>query len=201
MMRGMSAPSRTDVSAPVDPLFTGRWAPRAFSPEPIPQETLDSLFEAARYAPSSANEQPWLFLYASTEEELALFRPLLVDANRLWADKAPVVAFAFARRTFERNGKPNRWAAFDTGAAWMSLALQAHLLGLVTHAMGGIHDEKVYEVLGVPQGEYEVMCGIAIGKYGNPEELAENFRAREKPSPRKPREQVAIRGRFRAPGK
>jgi nitroreductase len=197
----MSPPSRTDVSAPVDPLFTGRWSPRAFSSEPIPQETLDLLFEAARFAPSSVNEQPWLFLYARTEEELARFRPLLVEQNQLWANKAPVLAFAFARRTFQKNGKPNRWAAFDTGAAWMALSLQAHLLGLVTHAMGGIVTEKVYEVLGVPEAEYEALCGIAIGKYGDPAALPEQFRDREKPSPRKPREQVAIHGRFVPPGK
>jgi nitroreductase len=130
--------------ARVDPLFIDRWSPRAFSPEPIPSETLASLFEAARWAPSCYGEQPWLFLYAARPHDLELFRSLLVDGNRVWADRAPALAFAFARLKFSRNGKPNRWAQFDTGAAWMSLALQARTLGLYTHGMGGIHAERVH---------------------------------------------------------
>jgi nitroreductase len=182
--------------AEVDPEFIERWSPRAFSPKPVSDKILASLFEAARWAPSSSNEQPWLFLYANTEEDLQIFRPLLVDANRVWADKVPVLAFAIARRTFAKNGNPNRCAVFDTGAAWMSLTLQARKLDLYTHGMGGIHVDKVYEVLGVPKDQYEVICGIAIGYLGDPSQLSAQLQEREKPSPRKPLSEVAVRGKF-----
>ncbi len=185
------------AEAPVDPLFIERWSPRAFSSEPIPEETLRPLFEAARWAPSCFGEQPWLFLYASTAADLDLFRTLLVDGNRVWADRAPVLAFAFARLRFARNDKANRWAQFDTGAAWMSLALQARKLGLYTHGMGGIHADKVYDALEVPRQDYEVMCGIAIGRIGDPSALPEDLKAIEKPNARKPLAQVAMRGKFR----
>lgn len=187
--------SRTP-EAEVDPLFIERWSPRAFSPKPVSEKTLASLFEAARWAPSSSNEQPWLFLYANTEEDLQLFRPLFMDGNRIWSDKVPVLAFAIARRAFAKNGTPNRCAAFDTGAAWMSLTLQARKLGLYTHGMGGIHVDKVYEVLDVPKDQYEVICGIAIGYLGDPSTLPAPLQEREKPSPRKPLSEVAVRGKF-----
>jgi nitroreductase len=183
--------------AGVDPLFIDRWSPRAFSSEPIAAETLASLFEAARWAPSCYGEQPWLFLYATRPPDLDLFRSLLVDGNRVWADRAPVLAFAFARLRFARNNKPNRWAQFDTGAAWMSLALQARMLGLYTHGMGGIHADRVYEALGVPRDDYEVMCGIAIGRIGDPSILPADLAGIEKPNSRKPLAEVAIQGRFR----
>lgn len=183
--------------APVDPMFLERWSPRAFSPEPIPRETLRSLFEAARWAPSCYGEQPWLFLYADTPDDLALYRTLLVDGNRVWADRAPVLAFAFARLKFARNGKPNRWAQFDTGAAWMSLALQARRMGLYTHGMGGIHAEQIYDALGVPREDYEVMCGIAIGRVADPSILPADLAAIERPNSRKPLAEVAIPGRFK----
>lgn len=186
--------------APVDPMFLDRWSPRAFSPEPIPHEMLRSLFEAARWAPSCYGEQPWLFLYAHTKEDLDLYRTLLVDGNRVWADRAPVLAFAFARLKFARNRKPNRWAQFDTGAAWMSLALQARKMGLYTHGMGGIHAERVYEVLNVPREDYEVICGIAIGRIGDRAALPPDLASRESPNSRKPLAEVAIAGKFPAAG-
>lgn len=183
------------AEAGVDPMFVERWSPRAFDSEPVPPATLRALFEAARWAPSSFNEQPWLFIYAASEEELARFRPLLIDSNRRWADRAPVLAFLFARR-HRANGKPNRTYAFDTGSAWMSLALQAHRLGLAAHGMAGIHVEQVYDALGVPREEYEVMCAIAVGRRGDPSSLPDDLQMREKPSGRKPPTEVAVRGRF-----
>src|SRR4051812_17943450 len=110
-------------AAKVDGLFIERWSPRAFSPEKVSPDDLAALFEAARWAPSSSNEQPWFFLYAATDEQLALFRPLLVDGNRVWADRAPVLAFLFARKFSRRKSdQANRWGEFDAGAAWMALA-------------------------------------------------------------------------------
>ena len=188
--------NRRVTEAAVDPLFPGRWSPRAFSPQPVPREALLSLFEAARWAPSANNEQPWLFLYADEEPLLARFRPLFVDANRVWCDQAPALAFILARLHSSFDGKVNRWAQFDTGSAWMSLALQARLLGLYAHAMAGIHRDQVYDALNVPRSEYEVMAGLAIGYYGDPATLPPALREREKPNERKPLAEVARRGAF-----
>ncbi|MCU0612991.1 MAG: nitroreductase family protein [Candidatus Eisenbacteria bacterium] len=184
---------------PVDAQFLDRWSPRAFSPAPVPQDVLDSLFEAARWAPSCFNEQPWLFLCARERPDLDQFRGLLLDSNRVWADRAPVLAYLFARKTFERNGKPNRWAMFDCGAAWMSLALQARRLGLYAHAMAGFRREDTYEELGVPAADYEVICAIAIGSYGDPAVLPPDVAAREKPNDRKPISSFVIYGRMDKP--
>jgi nitroreductase len=181
----------------LDPMFLHRWSPRAFDPEPIPQHILDTLFEAARWAPSCYNEQPWVFLYASSKEDLPLYLDLLVETNRVWARSAPVLAFAFARRHFRHTGDPNRWAAFDCGAAWMSLTLQARMLGLYTHGMAGFHRDRVYGALGVPEADYEVICAIALGRYGDPETLPPEKRQIERPNDRKPLSEVAVRGKWR----
>jgi nitroreductase len=188
--------NRREPEAEVDDLFLDRWSPRAFSPEPVSEEALRTLFEAARWAPSCNNEQPWLFLYSGTEEERLEYLSILVERNQAWAKNAPVLSFAFARRTFKNNQKPNRWAAFDCGAAWMSLTIQARLLGLYTHGMAGYHRSMAYEVLGVPEEDYEVICAIAIGKYGDRDALPEEVRAREHPNDRKPLAEVAIAGHF-----
>lgn len=184
------------TEAPVDGLILNRWSPRAFSPEPVPGETLRTLFEAARWAPSCYNDQPWVFIYSASEDDRLKFLEILVDQNQVWAKNAPVLAFLFARRDFARTGKPNRWAVFDCGAAWMSLTIQARLMGLYTHGMAGYHRNMAYEVLGVPEKEYEVICAIAIGRYGDPSGLPEDLRAMEKPNDRKPLAEVAVAGHF-----
>ncbi len=180
--------------AAVDPIFPARWSPRAFSARPVPREALDSVFEAARWAPSSFNDQPWLFLYAREPEDLARFRGLLVEFNQTWANQAPVLIFVAARRHFAHNGTPNRVAVFDAGAAWMSLALQAHRLGLATHGMAGIEVEKAHAVLGLPKEQYEIIAAIALGYPGDAATLPESLREREVPSGRKPRAEVAVEG-------
>ncbi len=180
--------------APAHPQFVQRWSSRAFSPEPLDPQQLRILFEAARWAPSASNAQPWLFIYADQPEELERFRPLLKDSNRRWADRAPVLLFLFARR--ENKGAPNRCAQFDTGAAWMSFALEASRLGLRTRAMGGIHHELVYEALSVSKDEYEISCAIALGKPGSTEELHADLREREQPSVRRPLAEIAQRASF-----
>ncbi|MEZ4435457.1 MAG: nitroreductase family protein [bacterium] len=181
--------------AAVDPLFIERWSPRAFESTPVAPEALASIFEAARWAPSCFNEQPWLFLYATTPAERARFAALLVEKNRAWAADAPVIAFALARKAFARNDKPNRHAMFDTGAAWMSLTMQARLLGLYTHAMAGIDVDGIRRELGVPD-DYEVICGIVIGHRADPATLEPERRAAEQPNGRKPLAEVAIEGGF-----
>lgn len=182
--------------AEVDALFVTRWSPRAFSDKPLSSEELDTLFEAARWAPSCFNEQPWLFLYARNAEDKALFTDLLSEGNRVWAARAPVIAFAVARRHFGRNGKPNRWAAFDTGAAWMSLSLAAHQRGLITHAMGGFDQARAYEVLRLPPSAFEILAAIAIGHTGDPADLDAALREREAPSPRNALDSIRREGVF-----
>ena len=159
------------AQADADPMFIERWSPRALSPEPLSEKEIMALFEAARWAPSAYNDQPWLFRYAATEAELKQFRNILMERNLLWAGKAPFLAFLFARRKFNHNGQPNNWAVFDTGAAWMSLALQARKMGLYAHAMAGIKKEEAYRILDVSEEDYEAVIGIAVGRYGDPQGL------------------------------
>ncbi len=189
--KGLMVLNNRMPEAEVNPIFPGRWSPRAFDPKPIPVATLRSLFEAAKWAPSCYNEQPWLFLHSTTEAERLEYLSILVKKNQEWAKNAPVLAFLFARRSFAMNGKPNRWAVFDCGAAWMSLALQARMLGLYAHAMAGYDPERAYGVLRVQKEEYEIICAIAIGGYGSRADLPEDFLAMEAPNDRKPLAEVA----------
>ena len=180
----------------LNPMFIDRWSPRAFSPDPLSKEEIETLFEAARWAPSCFNEQPWVFLYAQKEEDLKKFRSILAEKNRVWANGAPVLAFILARRAFRHNGKPNRWAQFDAGSAWMSLALQAHSMGLVVHAMGGFDEQKVYDLLSVPREDYVAMAAVAIGGNGSSDLLPDELREREVPSQRVPLAEVLKEGSF-----
>jgi nitroreductase len=178
----------------VDAIFVDRWSPRSFLPEPILEEDLQSLFEAARWTPSCYNEQPWLFLYAVTPEDRERFLSALLEKNRQWASRAPVLLFVLARRRFAANDKENRHAVFDAGAAWMALALQARRRGLHAHGMAGFSRERAYEVLQVPQEDYDIMAAVAIGRRGRPEGLPEDLRAIESPNNRKPLVEVAVAG-------
>lgn len=187
--------SRTP-DAPVDDLFVNRWSPRAFAETPVAPEVIRSVFEAARWAPSAFNAQPWRFVYAASEAHLPAFRGLLNEWNQKWASAAPVVGFVLAERHFEHNGKPNGSAAFDAGAAWMSLALQARLHGLYTHAMGGIHVDAVYDTLGIDREAYTVMCGFVMGHRGDAASLPDDIAASEAPNGRKPLAEIAFEGRF-----
>ncbi|HSC86801.1 MAG TPA: nitroreductase family protein [Polyangiaceae bacterium] len=180
--------------APVHPQFVQRWSSRAFSSDPIDSETLRTLFEAARWAPSASNAQPWLFVYADEPEALERFRDLVKPSNRRWADQAPVLLFLFSRR--ENKGEPNRCAQFDSGAAWMSFALEANRLGLVTRAMGGIHHDRIHEALSVPRDQYEICCAIALGRRGRLEDLHPDLHEREWPSERRPLAEIARRGGY-----
>lgn len=191
----LSSPLSREATAGLAPQFVNRWSSRAFSDAPVSEQELQLLFEAARWAPSSGNGQPWLFIYADQEPDLTRFRALLKDGNQRWAGRAPVLAFAFAAKL--RDGQPISSALLDLGAAWMSLALQAHVLGLNTRAMGGVHRDRIYEELGVPEGEYQFGCAIAIGRPGQTEELPEDLRERNRPNERKPTSQFVLKGGFR----
>ncbi|MBI5179070.1 MAG: nitroreductase family protein [Nitrospinae bacterium] len=183
--------------AEVDRLLLDRWSPRAFDPTPIPEKVVKSLFEAARWSPSCFNEQPWLFMYAVTPEDRALYLDLLVDQNKVWAANAPLLAFLFAHKRFAHNNRENFWNRFDCGAAWMSFSIQARLHGLYTHGMAGFHKERVCAALGVPEGDYEPVCAIAAGRYGDRDALPEKVKENESPNGRKPLARVALEGKYR----
>jgi len=187
--------SRTP-EAEVDSMFLDRWSPRALVDEPIPEHQVRSLFEAARWAPSCYNEQPWLFIYAVRREDRERFATALVEKNRLWATRAPLLIFVLTRRNFTATGKPNRHGAFDAGAAWMSLALQARKLGLYAHGMAGFDQEKAHEILGVPREEFEVMAAVAVGRRGDRSHLPDDLAAKEAPNTRKPLAEVALPGDY-----
>jgi nitroreductase len=185
-------------SAPVDRLFLDRWSPRAFDPAALPAGTIETLIEAVRWAPSCFNEQPWLVVWGVSVADRERILGIMNERNRSWAATAPLLAVLFARRKFDRNGRPNRWAGFDAGAGWMSLALQARLLGLYSHAMGGFNAEQACTSLGVPEADYEAMCCIAIGRLGDPKPLPEELRAGEGPkNERKTPGEISSEGMFR----
>jgi nitroreductase len=172
--------------AEVDPQFLDRWSPRAYSEQPLARETLLSLFEAARWAPSASNEQPWLFVYADEGETRDRFRSLLNPSNQVWANKAPVLLYVLSRLKWSKSGRDYFTHQFDAGMAFMSLALQARKLGLFAHPMGGFDREKAYDVLKVPKQEWVIIVAVAIGYYGDPQLLPPDLQEREKPSLRKP---------------
>lgn len=178
----------------VDSQFLDRWSPRAFDPTPLTREQVASLFEAARWAPSCYNEQPWLFLYATSAADRARFGEALVAANQRWATRAPLLLFVLCRRRFAHNGQENRHAPFDAGAAWMALALQARKLGLHAHAMAGFSRQKAYDILDVSPDDYDIMAAVAVGRRGDSALLPDEVAAREHPNERKPPAEVAREG-------
>ena len=185
-----------NAAADIDSMFLDRWSPRAFQPTPLTQTQIDSLFEAARWAPSCFNAQPWLFIYAASAADRERFMPALVEGNQVWVKNASLIIYLLCRRNFSHNDKENRHAPFDAGAAWMSLALQARKLGLHAHAMAGFSREKAYEILNAPVEEYDIMAAIAVGYRAEPDILPEPVAAGEKPSDRKAPEEVAREGSF-----
>jgi len=183
-------------AADVDSQFVDRWSPRAFAGDLLSEAQVAALFEAARWAPSCYNDQPWLFIYALSAADRARFVEALLPANQAWAARAPLLLFVLCRRRFRHNGQDNRHAPFDAGAAWMALALQARKLGLHAHAMAGFSRTKAYQILEVPQEDYDIMAAVAVGRRGNADSLSEEVAARERPSDRKPLLEVARQGRF-----
>ena len=181
---------------PVDPLFPNRWSPRALGGAHVSRETLMILFEAARWAPSSNNNQPWRFVYATRETSAwPRFLDLLVPKNRSWCTGAGALILISSKNTFDHNGKLSRTHSFDTGSAWMSLALQAGMLGLIAHGMEGFDYERAASEVGLPAG-YSVEAMCAIGYPGAVETLSEDLRAMEKPNGRKPVAEIAFEGCF-----
>lgn len=186
--------ARRHADYPVHPLFLGRWSPRSFSDRPVSDDVLFTLLEAARWAPSSRNDQPWRFIVARTEEQRKRFQSFIRPNNRIWSDRAPVLVL-LASQKINQNGEPNAAHAFDTGTAWGYLSIQAALLGLSTHAIGGYDKEAARAVLNVPD-DYELHAVIAIGYRGPREELPEPLQQREWPNERRPLRESVIEGAF-----
>ncbi|MGH7165362.1 MAG: nitroreductase family protein [Nitrospiraceae bacterium] len=174
----MEKPAATTY--PIHDLLRRRWSPRAFSARPVEPEKLRSLWEAARWAPSSFNEQPWSFIVATKEEQGGYNRLLhcLSEGNRVWAQQAPVLMFSVARLQFEDNGEPNRHAFHDVGLAVENLVVQATALGLSVHQMAAFDTEKARAAFLIP-ASHEPVAGLAIGYSGDPATLPERLRERE----------------------
>lgn len=186
---------------PIDPLFLERWSPRAFDGSVMPQEDLLTMFEAARWAPSAFNSQPWRILYAHRgDANWARFLDLLIPWNQSWAHSASVLLFVLSDTLMEM--KPGRESvshthSYDAGAAWACLALQATRMGYLAHGMSGVDFDRVRTELGVPD-RYRVEAAAVIGKLGDPATLPEKLQAREYPSGRKPVGEFAFAGSFPA---
>jgi nitroreductase len=179
----------------VDRIFLDRWSPRAMSGEEIPLEEFQILLEAARWAPSSGNNQPWRFLFARrSSESWSLFYDLLTDSNKVWCAHASALLVIVSCTTFP-SGRACRTHSFDSGAAWMSLALQGTMKGYVVHGMEGFDYDQARISLSVPAG-YLIEAMAAIGLPGRSEDLPEKLQLREVPSERRSLAQSACEGPF-----
>jgi nitroreductase len=168
-----------DVDFPIHELMAERWSPIAFGEGAVDDEALGSLLEAARWAPSSFNEQPWSLLVARRDDAAAFGRlaACLVEGNS-WAQDAAVLLLGVAATQFSRNGKANRHAHYDLGQAFMSMALQAQALGLVTHQMAGFDADKARTTLDVPEG-HDALVMMAVGHPGDVSRLPVAMAQRE----------------------
>lgn len=185
---------------PIDALFTRRWSPRSFTGETIDEATLLRFLEAARWAPSGFNAQPWRFIYARAGS--AAWAPLfgtLSEYNQSWALRASALVLVLSRRLWSAPGQlepqPNTTHAFDAGAAWAHLALQVELSGWHAHAIGGFDRDLARRVLGVP-ADYELHAVIAIGRRGDRDALPPALQSREAPNQRLPLKAIVAEGRF-----
>ena len=176
---------------PINPLFVNRWSPRAFRPDAVPRNILESMAEASRWAPSSGNLQPWRF-YVSGDRGATrdAWNEAVNPFNRAWSDAAPVLVWVVARKTMGPNPygppeSPNAHAWFDTGAAAVQFVLEGERHGVKSHYLGGIDAAKAHQILGL-DNEHEVVCAIVSGYHGEASVLPERLQARENPSGRKP---------------
>lgn len=192
----MQKPAPSDF--PVHELIRDRWSPRAFADKLVPQDVLRSIFEAARWAPSSFNEQPWAFIVATKDgkENFEKMLSVLVDFNVQWAKSAPVLALAVAKLAFANNNAPNRNAQYDTGAATALLSVEATARGLAVHQMAGFDAEKARKVFEIPKG-WEPIAALAIGYPGDPASLPAPLKDREMaPRTRKPIAEFVMSGQW-----
>ncbi len=184
---------------PIDKIFIDRWSPRSLSPD-LSEKELMILFEAARWAPSSSNLQPWRFLYAKNgTKEWNIFYDLLIDFNKIWCRSSAYLIVLISKKNFkDEKGEvvPDQLHSFGAGSAFMSLALQARIKGLVAHGMAGFDYDKAKKVLGIPDN-YHIECMIAVGKQGEIEKsIPERMQKSEKPNQRRPLKESVAKGKF-----
>ena len=184
----------------VSPLFVERWSPRAFDESEVSAEELKSLFEAARWAPSAYNAQPWRFIYARRDTPAwSTFLDLLIPFNRNWAERASAIVIAVSAQEFSLPGNEQPintgYQSYDTGAAVAYLTLQASLVGLATHIIAGFDKEVTRRALGIPE-KFHVESAIVIGRRGKADTLTPDLRSREAPNERRPISQSVAEGRF-----
>src|SRR3989344_110031 len=180
----------------INPLILNRWSARSIKDEEISDEKLMSLFEAAKWAPSSRNGQPWRFIYSKKNTKYwDTFFDFLTDSNKMWCKNAPVLIVIISRKNFEQDNQFSRSHNFDTGAAWENLALEATRIGLVAHPIGGFNVDKARRILEIPN-DYEVEIMVAVGKRGEKEALSESLQQREFPNGRKPLKEIVMEGKF-----
>ncbi|RDW18930.1 nitroreductase family protein [Oceanobacillus chungangensis] len=177
----------------IDEMFINRWSPRSFSEKEIPTDILLSLFEAAHWAPSAFNFQPWRFIIAQTDEERKTFHSFISEFNLAWCKNAPVLSLVISKKTNDGVEFPTH--SFDTGAAWGYLALQAYKSGLATHPMTGFDFQKARDVLEIPE-DYEIEALIAIGYQDEKEKLPEKLQEREQPNERRALQEFTFNGKF-----
>jgi nitroreductase len=190
----MNQPTKTDH--PIHDLLRLRWSPRAFDARPVEKAKLLSLLEAARWAPSSFNEQPWVFLIGTKDQpaEYAKVLDCMVEFNQGWAKAAPVLMLTVAHLNFDKNGSSNRHAFHDIGLAMGNLTMQATAEGLFVHQMAGILPDKARELFAIPK-DWEVVAGVALGYLGRADSLPEALRQREEaPRTRKPLNKFVFSG-------
>ena len=181
-MTAATPPDReAPAEAPIEALLRRRWSPRSFTDQPVSDAHLASLLEAARWAASCFNAQPWHLVVARRDREPVAHAAIcacLSGNNQAWAPQAPVLMVSVARLDFAHNGRPNRHAAYDTGAAMAQMAIQATAIGLQIHQMGGFDLDKARETLGIPEG-HEPRAAIALGHPGAASALPEELAQRE----------------------
>ncbi|WP_431256813.1 nitroreductase family protein [Roseateles chitinivorans] len=193
-------PHAREADHPIDPLFLNRWSPRAFTGEPLDAATLLRFLEAARWAPSGYNVQPWRFVYAlaGTPAWATLFETLSVT-NQSWAHRASALVLVVSQQRWLPPGKStleaNATHAFDTGAAWSHLALQASLSGWHAHSIGGFDRQRARDSLSIPE-DYAPQVIVALGRRGDKAVLPEALQAREQPNTRLPLSAIAADGHF-----
>ena len=196
----MSDNKLAQTSESISDIIASRWSPRAFDPDKaVTRERITALLEAARWAPSCFGDEPWRFLVfdkARDPESWHKAWGCLVEGNQAWATHAPVLMASVADSRFRRNGKPNRWGMYDTGAAAISLCLQATAQGMIAHQMGGFDGEGLSESFGIP-AEFTPMAMIAIGYAGDPDSLPEGAKEAEQADrSRQPLDEIAFSGHW-----
>ncbi len=192
---------RSDNDHPIHDLLARRWSPVAFDPRPLPAAQIATLLEAARWAPSCFNEQPWRFIVASRDDAAAFETALgcLVESNQAWAKNASLLLLTTTKKTFTKNGKPNRHAAHDVGLAVENLVVQATADGLIVHQMGGIERDAIRATYGVPE-DFDILTGVAVGYPGDVSALSESLQERQNGArTRRPLGEIAFVGRWADP--